>query len=169
MNWLLTIFFFYLCVQTLHLSLCETLSLPRAFRQGDENDEKMVLYFQQSIQSAYLCGAIIQLHYHPFEAEDGTDYDHEANVQDVQRLQARLLEIDHHLDAWYKAIPATFRPDWGQSNGDEGENSAKFEPVGNSQFFHAGGEWWWRHAMGGMLEMNYLARKDTVAWRSIAC
>lgn len=144
---------------TLHLSLCETLSLPREFRQGDGNDQKTVLYFTQSIQSAYLVGAIIQLHYHPFEAEDGTDYDHEASVQDVQRLQARLLEIDHHLDAWYKALPAIFRPDWGQSSGDEGENTAKYEPVGNSQFFHAGGDWWWRHAMGGMLEMNYFALK----------
>lgn len=142
----------------MHLSLCETLSLPREFRQGDLNDQKTVLYFQQAIQAAYLCGSIIQLHYHPYEAEDGTEYDHETNVHDVQRLQARLTEIDNHLDAWFKALPVGFRPDWGQTTGDEGDASA-FEPATGTQFFHAGGDWWWRHAMGGMLEMNYYARK----------
>ncbi|KAG0372112.1 hypothetical protein BGX24_000723, partial [Mortierella sp. AD032] len=143
---------------TLHLSLCETLSLPREFRQGDVSDQKTVMYFQQVIQSAYLCGSIIQLHYHPYEAEDGTEYDHETNIHDVQRLQARLTEIDNHLDAWFKALPAGFKPDWGQTTGDEGDAST-FEPTSSSQFFHAGGDWWWRHAMGGMLEMNYLALK----------
>ena len=124
------------------------------------HDQRTVGYFQQSIQSAYLCGSIIQLHYHPYEAEDGTEYDHEANVHDVQRLQARLTEIDNHLEAWHKAIPANLRPDWGQTSSEDGDNTTGFEPAGNSQFFHAGGEWWWRHAMGGMLEMNYLARKS---------
>ncbi|KAG0054038.1 hypothetical protein BGZ90_006065, partial [Linnemannia elongata] len=143
---------------TLHLSLCETLSLPREFRQGDVNDQKTVMYFQQAIQAAYLCGSIIQLHYHPYEAEDGTEYDHETNIHDVQRLQARLTEIDNHLDAWFKVIPAGFKPDWGQTTGDEGEAST-FEPATSTQFFHAGGDWWWRHAMGGMLEMNYYALK----------
>ncbi|KAG0045643.1 hypothetical protein BGZ83_009116 [Gryganskiella cystojenkinii] len=145
---------------TLHLSLCETLSLPREFRQGDLHDQRTVQYFQLAIQSAYLCGSIIQLHYHPYEAEDGTEYDHESNIHDVQRLQARLNEIDGHLEAWFKAIPLNFRPDWGQTAGDESESSAGFEPAdSSSQFFHAGGEWWWRHAMGGMLEMNYWALK----------
>ncbi|KAF9543586.1 hypothetical protein EC957_000770 [Mortierella hygrophila] len=139
---------------TLHLSLCETLSLPREFRQGDVSDQKTVMFFQQSIQAAYLCGSLIQLHYHPYEAEDGTEYDHETNVHDVQRLQARLTEIDNHLDAWLKAIPAGFRPDWGQTTGDEGDAST-FEPATGTQFFHAGGDWWWRHAMGGMLEIQY--------------
>ncbi|KAF8941298.1 hypothetical protein EDD21DRAFT_375242 [Dissophora ornata] len=144
---------------TLHLSLCETLSLPRAFRPDDVRDQKTVLFFQQSIQSAYIVGAIIQLHYHPFEAEDGTDYDHETSVYDVQRLQARMIEIDNHLEAWHKAIPAEFRPDWGQTAGDDGDNMAGYEPSGSSQFFHAGGDWWWRHAMGGLLEINYLGLK----------
>ncbi|KAG0337177.1 hypothetical protein BG000_005715, partial [Podila horticola] len=142
---------------TLHLSLCETLSLPREFRQGDVNDQRTVMYFQQVIQSAYLCGSIIQLHYHPYEAEDGTEYDHETNIHDMKRLEARLTEIDNHLEAWYKAIPPVFRPDWGQST-DEGD-ATSFEPASSSQFFIAGGDWWWRHAMGGMLEMNYLALK----------
>ncbi|KAG0340934.1 hypothetical protein BG005_003113, partial [Podila minutissima] len=142
---------------TLHLSLCETLSLPREFRQGDVNDQRTVMYFQQVIQSAYLCGSIIQLHYHPYEAEDGTEYDHETNIHDMKRLEARLTEIDNHLEAWYKAIPPVFRPDWGQST-DECD-ATSFEPASSSQFFIAGGDWWWRHAMGGMLEMNYLALK----------
>lgn len=115
------------------------------------------MYFQQVIQSAYLCGSIIQLHYHPYEAEDGTEYDHETNIHDMKRLEARLTEIDNHLEAWYKAIPPVFRPDWGQST-DECD-ATSFEPASSSQFFIAGGDWWWRHAMGGMLEMNYLARK----------
>ncbi|KAI1302084.1 hypothetical protein EDD11_005755 [Mortierella claussenii] len=144
---------------TLHLSLCETLSLPREFRPDDVNDQRAMIYFKQQIQGAYLCGAIIQLHYHPFEAEDGTEYHHEANVHDAQRLQARLLEIDSHLEAWHKAVPPTLRPDWGQATGDEGDSTAGYEPVGSSQFFHAGGEWWWRHAMGGLMEMSYLALK----------
>ncbi|KAG0350592.1 hypothetical protein BGZ54_003734, partial [Gamsiella multidivaricata] len=139
---------------TLHLSLCETLSLPREFRFGDVNDQRTVLYFQQSIQAAYLCGAIIQLHYHPFEAEDGTDYDHEASMHDVQLLEQRLLEIDQHLETWSNAIPAIFKPDWGQAT--DGDTTTGYEPVGSTQFFHAGGDWWWRHAMGGMLELNYL-------------
>ncbi|KAF9918962.1 hypothetical protein BX616_003753 [Lobosporangium transversale] len=144
---------------TLHLSLCETLSLPRAFRPGDVNDQRGVLYFQQAIQGAYLCGAIIQLHYHPFEAEDGTEYDHEASAQDVQRLEARLLEIDNHLEAWHNAIPPVLKPDWGQGIGDDPDNTTGYEPVTGSQFFHAGGDWWWRHAMGGLLEMSYLGLK----------
>ncbi|KAG0326825.1 hypothetical protein BGZ99_008927 [Dissophora globulifera] len=144
---------------TLHLSLCETLSLPRAFRATDLNDQRTAMFFQQSIQAAYLVGAIIQLHYHPFEAEDGTDYDHEANAHDVRRLGERMTEIDNHLDAWHKAIPEVFRPDWGQTAADSGDSAAGFETVGNSQFFHAGGDWWWQHAMGGMLEMSYLGLK----------
>lgn len=116
------------------------------------------MYFQQVIQSAYLCGSIIQLHYHPYEAEDGTEYDHETNIHDMKRLEARLTEIDNHLEAWYKAIPPVFQPDWGQSTGDEGDTTG-FQPASSSQFFIAGGDWWWRHATGGMLEMNYLARK----------
>lgn len=119
-----------------------------------------MLFFQQSIQGAYIVGAVIQLHYHPFEAEDGTDYDHETNIHDVQRLQARMTEIDSHLEAWYKAIPAILRPDWGQTTGDDGDNMAGYEPANSSQFSHAGGDWWWRHALGATLEMNYLGRKD---------
>ncbi|KAF9172643.1 hypothetical protein BGX20_005199 [Mortierella sp. AD010] len=145
---------------TLHLSLCETLSLPRLIRPNDENDRRIVQYFQHTIQGAYLCGSIIQLHYHPFEAEDGTDYNHEVSAHDVQRLEARLHEIDNHLDEYLKRTPAEFRPDWGQATGDEGDSTAGFEPTGSSQFFHAGGDWWWRHAMGGMVDMSYYARKD---------
>ncbi|KAF9103628.1 hypothetical protein BGX27_010497, partial [Mortierella sp. AM989] len=144
---------------TLHLSLCETLSLPREIRLNDDNDRKLVIYFQHMIQGAYLCGSIIQLHYHPFEAEDGTEYSHEASPQDVQRLEARLLEIDNHLEAFYKDIPLEFKPDWGQTSADDSDNTIGYKPVGNSEFFHAGGEWWWRHAMGGMLEMSYLGLK----------
>ncbi|KAF9438503.1 hypothetical protein BGZ76_007486 [Entomortierella beljakovae] len=144
---------------TLHLSLCETLSLPREIRLNDENDRRSVLFFQQMIQSAYLCGSIIQLHYHPFESEDGTDYNHEASVHDVQLLEARLLEIDEHLEAFYKAIPLEFKPDWGQSPTDDGDNTTAYEPGGSSQFFHEGGDWWWRHASGSLIEMSYLALK----------
>ncbi|KAF9586322.1 hypothetical protein BGW38_006944 [Lunasporangiospora selenospora] len=144
---------------TLHLSLCETLSLPREFRQGDPNDNLTVRYFPQTIQGAYLCGAVIQLHYHPYEAEDGTEYHHEISLEDYKRLEARLNEIDTHLEAWFKALPGDLRPDWGEGAGEDSGDGQGFKPGGSSQFFVAGGEWWWRHYVGSLLELNYYALK----------
>ncbi|KAG0269342.1 hypothetical protein DFQ27_003851 [Actinomortierella ambigua] len=136
-----------------------TLSLPREFRQGDPADRKIVSFFHQMIQMAYLCGAVIQLHYHPYESEDGTEHKPEADMQGFERLQARQNEIDERLDTWHKSTPQDFVPDWDQTPGGVDATEEGFEPKGDPQIFAPGGDWWWRHGPGSLREVYYLALK----------
>ncbi|KAG0223452.1 hypothetical protein BGW42_005842 [Actinomortierella wolfii] len=135
-----------------------TLSLPREFRQDDPADRKIVAYFHQMIQMSYLCGAIIQLHYHPYESEDGTEHTPESDLQEFERLQARMKEIDERLDMWHKSAPPDFVPDWGQTPDSADTTDESYQPNGDPQIFAPGGDWWWRHGPGTLREVYYYAR-----------